>query len=209
MARPKGRAFVFSDVFSASPGGCLDRDLISQPNGCISSATSLICNQEVAYEHRSHREEDSSARIAETSLGRAIRLHTVRDLVRRDVRWPADAWRQPARGARPDAGQRRARLSPEGKRGDAARHDDRTTGDPKSSASLFAALGDKTRFRLVSRLCDHGPMSIARLTAGSKVTRQAITKHLRVMEEARLVRSTRHGRESVWQLDRRRLEDAR
>ena len=85
----------------------------------------------------------------------------------------------------------------------------RATVEPKSSASLFAALGEKTRLRLVSRLCDDGPMSIARLTAGSKVTRQAITKHLRVMEEARLVRSTRHGRESVWQLDRRRLEDAR
>jgi DNA-binding transcriptional ArsR family regulator len=52
-------------------------------------------------------------------------------------------------------------------------------------------------------------MSITRLTTGSKVTRQAITKHLRVMEEAGLVRSTRHGRESVWQLDQQRLEDAR
>jgi DNA-binding transcriptional ArsR family regulator len=52
-------------------------------------------------------------------------------------------------------------------------------------------------------------MSITRLTAGTKVTRQAITKHLRVMERAGLVRSARHGRESVWQLDQRRLEDAR
>ncbi len=75
--------------------------------------------------------------------------------------------------------------------------------------ALFAALGDQTRLRLVSRLCDGGPMSITRLTAGSKVTRQAITKHLRVMQRAGLVRSARHGRESVWQLDQRRLEDAR
>jgi DNA-binding transcriptional ArsR family regulator len=51
-------------------------------------------------------------------------------------------------------------------------------------------------------------MSIARLTAGTAVTRQAITKHLRMMEGAGLVRSTRRGRESVWQLERRRLEDA-
>jgi DNA-binding transcriptional ArsR family regulator len=80
--------------------------------------------------------------------------------------------------------------------------------EPKGSAPLFAALGDKTRLRLVSRLCDDGPMSIARLTAGSNVTRQAITKHLRVMEDAGLVRSTRHGRESIWQLERRRLEHA-
>ena len=52
-------------------------------------------------------------------------------------------------------------------------------------------------------------MSITRLTAGTKVTRQAITKHLRVMEKAGLVRTTRHGRESIWQLDQRRLKDAR
>jgi DNA-binding transcriptional ArsR family regulator len=78
-----------------------------------------------------------------------------------------------------------------------------------SRAPLFAALGDETRLRLVFRLCDDGPMSIARLTAGSKVTRQAITKHLRVMQKVGLVRSARHGRESVWQLDQRRLKDAR
>src|SRR5271156_3214915 len=77
------------------------------------------------------------------------------------------------------------------------------------SASLFAALGDEIRLRLVSRLCDDGPMSIARLTAGSNVTRQAITKHLRVMEDAGLVHSKRRGRESVWQLEQRRLRDAR
>ena len=52
-------------------------------------------------------------------------------------------------------------------------------------------------------------MSITGLTAGFRVTRQAITKHLHVMEEAGLVRSARHGRESVWHLERRRLEDAR
>jgi DNA-binding transcriptional ArsR family regulator len=52
-------------------------------------------------------------------------------------------------------------------------------------------------------------MSITRLTAGSKVTRQAITKHLRVMQAAGLVRSARHGRESVWELDPQRLEEAR
>ena len=85
----------------------------------------------------------------------------------------------------------------------------RRSSKAKSSASLFAALGDKTRLRLVSRLCDAGPMSITRLTAGSNVTRQAITKHLRVMEGAGLVRSRRHGRERVWQLDVQPIEDAR
>jgi|ERR1700693_2594315 DNA-binding transcriptional ArsR family regulator len=81
--------------------------------------------------------------------------------------------------------------------------------EPKISAPIFAALGDETRLRLVSRLCDDGPMSITRLTAGSQVTRQAITKHLHVMQEAGLLCSARHGRESVWQLDLQRLEDAR
>jgi DNA-binding transcriptional ArsR family regulator len=80
---------------------------------------------------------------------------------------------------------------------------------PKGSARLFAALGDETRLRLVSRICDDGPMSITGLTGGFNVTRQAITKHLRVMKEAGLVRSARRGRESVWQLDQQRLKDAR
>ncbi len=79
----------------------------------------------------------------------------------------------------------------------------------ESSAPIFAALGDETRLRLVSRLCEDGPMSITRLSAGFRVTRQAITKHLRVMEGAGLVRSARHGRESIWRLSPRRLEDAR
>jgi DNA-binding transcriptional ArsR family regulator len=77
------------------------------------------------------------------------------------------------------------------------------------SAPLFAALGDEVRLRLLLRLCDGGPMSISKLTAGSRITRQAITKHLRVMEGARLVHSVRQGRESIWRLDRRRLEEAR
>ncbi|MDB5058279.1 MAG: transcriptional regulator, ArsR family [Chloroflexi bacterium] len=89
------------------------------------------------------------------------------------------------------------------------RHSANAMAEPFNSAPLFAALGDETRLRLISRLCDGGPMPITRLTAGSNVTRQAITKHLRVMEEAGLVHSTRHGRESIWQLDPRRLEDAR
>jgi DNA-binding transcriptional ArsR family regulator len=79
----------------------------------------------------------------------------------------------------------------------------------REAAPIFAALGDETRLRLVSRLCEGGPMNIARLTEGSAVTRQAITKHLRVMEDAGLVHATRHGRESVWELEPESLEDAR
>jgi DNA-binding transcriptional ArsR family regulator len=76
------------------------------------------------------------------------------------------------------------------------------------SASVFAALGDETRLRLVSRLSDDGPMSIASLTAGFAITRQAITKHLRVMETAGLVSSRQRGRETIWRLEQKRLEDA-
>ena len=52
-------------------------------------------------------------------------------------------------------------------------------------------------------------MSISSLTAGARVTRQAITKHLRVLEGAGLVSGKRRGRESLWQLERRRLRQAR
>ena len=78
-----------------------------------------------------------------------------------------------------------------------------------SSAQLFAALGDETRLRLIARLCTSGPTSISELTAGSRVTRQGITKHLRVMERAGLARGTRRGRESVWEVDLARIEEAR
>jgi DNA-binding transcriptional ArsR family regulator len=85
----------------------------------------------------------------------------------------------------------------------------RTAAETKDSAPLFAALGDETRLRLVARLSDEGPMSITKLTAGSNLSRQAITKHLRVMGNAGLVHGSREGRESVWQLDQRRVQRAR
>ena len=76
-------------------------------------------------------------------------------------------------------------------------------------APLFAALGDEIRLRLVVRLCEQGSASISKLTTGSGVTRQAITKHLRVMQNSGLVRSTRRGRERLWQLNLQRLQEAR
>jgi DNA-binding transcriptional ArsR family regulator len=77
------------------------------------------------------------------------------------------------------------------------------------SAALFAALGDETRLRLVARLCNDGPASITSLASGFGMTRQAITKHLRVMQNSGLARSRRHGRKRIWQLDQRRLEEVR
>jgi DNA-binding transcriptional ArsR family regulator len=79
----------------------------------------------------------------------------------------------------------------------------------RSAAPVFAALGDETRLALVARLCAGGPLSIARLSVGSSVTRQAITKHLHVLSGAGLVRGTRRGRERVWELEPRRLDEAR
>ena len=66
----------------------------------------------------------------------------------------------------------------------------------RAHAPVFAALGDETRLALVAKLCEGSPQSIARLTAGSKLTRQAISKHLRVLQHAGIVESVRVGRES-------------
>jgi len=79
----------------------------------------------------------------------------------------------------------------------------------KGSAPVFAALGDETRLAIVARLCSGGPRSIAGLTEGTSVTRQAITKHLHVLAGAGLVRGVRRGRERIWQLEARRLDEAR
>jgi DNA-binding transcriptional ArsR family regulator len=73
------------------------------------------------------------------------------------------------------------------------------------AAPVFAALGDPTRLRVVTRLCVEGPLSITHLSEGSKVTRQAITKHLHVLSGAGLVRGRRHGRERIWELEPERL----
>jgi DNA-binding transcriptional ArsR family regulator len=74
---------------------------------------------------------------------------------------------------------------------------------------MFAALGDATRLQLVARLCGEGPLSIARLTEGAQISRQAVTKHLKSLEHAGLVRSGRQGRESFWELDTTQLAEAR
>jgi DNA-binding transcriptional ArsR family regulator len=77
------------------------------------------------------------------------------------------------------------------------------------SAPLFAALGDETRLYVVAQLCAQGPMSITRLTEGAEVSRQAVTKHLNVLEEAGLVRGSRNGRERIWEMETGRLDEAR
>lgn len=79
----------------------------------------------------------------------------------------------------------------------------------RAHAPVFAALGDETRLALVTKLSDGQRQSISQLAAGSKVTRQAITKHLQVLENAGVVRSTREGRESLYAFEPQPLEDLR
>lgn len=74
---------------------------------------------------------------------------------------------------------------------------------------VFTALGDATRLSLLARLSVDGPLSITRLSRGTGVTRQAITKHLYTLGAAGLVRHARRGRERLWEVDRRRLETAK
>ena len=78
----------------------------------------------------------------------------------------------------------------------------------RRAAPLFAALGDNVRLSLVNRLCARGPMSTMRLSEGSGVTRQAVSKHLEVLEAAGVVRSMRVGRERLWEVDPSELRHA-
>ncbi len=79
----------------------------------------------------------------------------------------------------------------------------------KTRAAVFAALGDETRLLVLTRLARGEPQSIARLTQGTRLTRQAVTKHLRVLEGAGVVRSLRVGRESHFALEPKPLDELR
>jgi DNA-binding transcriptional ArsR family regulator len=86
-------------------------------------------------------------------------------------------------------------MSPKHRRGLAAR------------AKVFAALGDETRLLLLAKLCKGQRYSISELTEGTKLTRQAVTKHLRVLERVRIVHARRAGRESLFVLDPEPMEE--
>jgi len=77
-----------------------------------------------------------------------------------------------------------------------------------AAADLFFALGDRMRLSVVRRLVDRGAASATALSDGAAVSRQAIMKHLQVLEGSGLVRRTRRGREVLYALETRRLEDA-
>jgi DNA-binding transcriptional ArsR family regulator len=78
----------------------------------------------------------------------------------------------------------------------------------QARAPVFAALGDKTRLILIGKLCSGPPQSITSLAQGSRLTRQAITKHLRVLEDANLVEGVHQGRETLFHFKPAPLSDA-
>jgi len=79
----------------------------------------------------------------------------------------------------------------------------------QTRALIFAALGDPTRLSLVITLSAGEPHSISQLTKGSRLTRQAITKHLRVLESVGIVRSLHKGRESLFKFDPKPIAETR
>ena len=83
------------------------------------------------------------------------------------------------------------------------------TREVSRTAPIFAALGDETRLELVARLSSDGPLSISRLSAGSALTRQAVTKHLNVLATAGLVSDVWRGRERIWEFEPKQVEVAR
>jgi DNA-binding transcriptional ArsR family regulator len=76
-------------------------------------------------------------------------------------------------------------------------------------APVFSALGDPTRLALLAKLSSGDPCSIARLTDTTKLTRQAVTKHLKVLLDARLVHTAKAGRESRFAINPEPIEEAR
>ena len=79
----------------------------------------------------------------------------------------------------------------------------------RTLARVFFALGDGTRLALVRKLLAAGALSATALSQDAAVSRQAIVKHLQVLEEAGLVAHERHGREVLYALDARRVDEAR
>jgi DNA-binding transcriptional ArsR family regulator len=77
----------------------------------------------------------------------------------------------------------------------------------EAHAPVFAALGDETRLSLLAQLYGGHRCSISQLTEGSKLTRQAITKHLRVLESVGVVHGVRTGRESLFEFDPKPMEE--
>lgn len=79
----------------------------------------------------------------------------------------------------------------------------------KTRSLVMAALGDEIRLSMISKLTNGKRQSISHLTAGTNLTRQAVTKHLHVLENAGIVRSIRVGRENQFELEPKPIDDVR
>jgi DNA-binding transcriptional ArsR family regulator len=73
---------------------------------------------------------------------------------------------------------------------------------------VFAALADPTRRHLVDHLAQRGDATATELSSSLPITRQAVSKHLSLLEDAGLVEATREGREVRYALNTPPLDDA-
>ena len=67
--------------------------------------------------------------------------------------------------------------------------------------AVFAALADPTRRRLLDRLREASGQPLSELCEGLQMSRQAVTKHLAILEAANLVAARRQGREKLHYLN--------
>jgi DNA-binding transcriptional ArsR family regulator len=89
--------------------------------------------------------------------------------------------------------------------GSAVREESNPVAQLPNAATVFAALGDPVRLSIIVRLCGVGPLPTIQLKHGTRLSRQAITKHLRILEEVGLVRSDRVGRDRSWRIEEGQL----
>ena len=82
------------------------------------------------------------------------------------------------------------------------------TDHPGTVAPIFAALGDEIRLSLLSRLSEGHAQSIVELTRGTGLTRQGVSKHLGVLEQAGIISRDRVGRESHYAVRPESLAEA-
>src|SRR5882757_2321332 len=77
----------------------------------------------------------------------------------------------------------------------------------RNTAPVFAALGDPIRLAMVSRLCTDGPLPTILLKQATSLSRQAVTKHLKLLENIKIVKSQRVGRDRLWRIEAQRLSE--
>jgi len=72
--------------------------------------------------------------------------------------------------------------------------------DLRRLRTVYRALGDETRLRVISLLAEHGPMPVNELSARVALSQPLISWHLRILRLAGLINTRRHGRETICQL---------